>query len=91
MHQVSPHWSATNAFHVAILKLTIEDPNIQQFWSLEEAGTSQHTKQKKGYTNTRHPVSVKVKMAHTQPDFHGNQTIPIFLHILLCVKDVHEV
>ena len=27
------------------MKLTVEDPNYQQFWSLEEASTSQHTTQ----------------------------------------------
>ena len=46
LHQVSLH-PIISAFHVAIMQLTIEDPNLQQFWSLEEAGTSQHTTQER--------------------------------------------
>jgi len=37
--------SKLNVFHVAVMKLTVEDPNLQQVWSLEEAGTSQHVVQ----------------------------------------------
>jgi len=35
LYTKSPH---IPAFHVAVKKLTIEDPNLQQFWSLEEVG-----------------------------------------------------
>lgn len=45
IHQVPPQHFTMNGFHVAVMKLTVEDPNFQQFWSLEETGTSQHTKQ----------------------------------------------
>jgi len=45
-HLTTPHVT-TNAFHVAIMKLTIEDLNLQQIWLLKEAGTNQHTRQKR--------------------------------------------
>ena len=46
IHQVSPQHSNTNAFHVAVMKLSIgKDTNIQEFWSLEAAGTSQQATQ----------------------------------------------
>jgi len=38
--------TTTYGFHVTVIKLTVEDPNLQQFWSLEKAGTGQHTTQK---------------------------------------------
>jgi len=40
------------------------------------------------YTITRLPVLAKLKMAHTQLDFHGNQTILNYQLTLQCVKAV---
>ena len=39
IHQVIPHCATTNAFHIAVINLSVEDPDPQQFWSLEETGT----------------------------------------------------
>jgi len=39
------------------------------------------------YIITRQPVLAKLKMAHTQPDFHGNQTILNYQLTSQCVKD----
>ena len=39
IHQVIPHCATTNAFHIAVMNLSVEDPDPQQFWSLEETGT----------------------------------------------------
>ena len=54
IYQVPPQCFTTNGFHVAVMKLTVEDPNYQQFWSLEEAGTSQHTTQEMDEAFLRH-------------------------------------
>ena len=40
------------------------------------------------YGNTKELASAKLRMAHTVPDFHGNQTIPISHPIFLYVKIV---
>ena len=45
IHQATPQRTTANAFHIAVMNLSIEDPNPQQFWSLEETGTVQHTTQ----------------------------------------------
>ena len=47
INQVRPQSTTTNGFHVAVMTLTIGDPNLQQFWSLEETGTIQHITQGK--------------------------------------------
>ena len=45
IHQATLQRTTANAFHIAVMNLSIEDPNPQQFWSLEETGTVQHTTQ----------------------------------------------